>query len=326
MRDLDLDRDKVNVNGGAMALGHPIGATGAILIGTVLDELERQDGSSGSSRCAPAAAWPPPSSSNASEAALEAGQAAHANSSSSRSSASAMSTARSRPGRTASAQSAWPSAAGWNRSAANTLRSRKPAVRCRHVEQHHPIATGGDPLDGAADRRRSHADEDRQRPDQPSDGAEVADVGDGHDDLGPVETADHRVERGSEASGRRAVDHIVAADRDHDEIRVELDRLVDASSHVGRAGASDGERDQLDPAGHVEMGERTWQPDVAWVVDPRAGERAVAEGDDPQRGLARRPADQARRVDAGQRRQGTASRPVVLGDQSCERATRECRH
>lgn len=43
MRDLGLDRDKVNVNGGAMALGHPIGATGAILIGTVLDELERQD-------------------------------------------------------------------------------------------------------------------------------------------------------------------------------------------------------------------------------------------------------------------------------------------
>jgi acetyl-CoA C-acetyltransferase len=43
MRDLDLDRDKVNVNGGAMALGHPIGATGAILIGTLLDELERQD-------------------------------------------------------------------------------------------------------------------------------------------------------------------------------------------------------------------------------------------------------------------------------------------
>jgi acetyl-CoA C-acetyltransferase len=42
-RDLDLDRSMVNVNGGAMALGHPIGATGAILIGTVLDELERQD-------------------------------------------------------------------------------------------------------------------------------------------------------------------------------------------------------------------------------------------------------------------------------------------
>ena len=43
IRDLKLDRDRVNVNGGAMALGHPIGATGAILIGTVLDELERRD-------------------------------------------------------------------------------------------------------------------------------------------------------------------------------------------------------------------------------------------------------------------------------------------
>ncbi|WP_416909157.1 MAG: acetyl-CoA C-acetyltransferase [Polymorphobacter sp.] len=43
IRDLKLDRDKVNVNGGSIALGHPIGATGAILIGTVLDELERRD-------------------------------------------------------------------------------------------------------------------------------------------------------------------------------------------------------------------------------------------------------------------------------------------
>jgi acetyl-CoA C-acetyltransferase len=43
IRDLNLDRDKVNVNGGAMALGHPIGATGSILIGTILDELERRD-------------------------------------------------------------------------------------------------------------------------------------------------------------------------------------------------------------------------------------------------------------------------------------------
>lgn len=42
IRDLVLDRDRVNVNGGSIALGHPIGATGAILIGTVLDELERQ--------------------------------------------------------------------------------------------------------------------------------------------------------------------------------------------------------------------------------------------------------------------------------------------
>ena len=43
-RDLQLDRDKVNINGAAMALGHPIGATGAMLIGTALDELERSDG------------------------------------------------------------------------------------------------------------------------------------------------------------------------------------------------------------------------------------------------------------------------------------------
>ena len=43
IRDLKLDREKVNVNGGAMALGHPIGATGAMLIGTILDELERRD-------------------------------------------------------------------------------------------------------------------------------------------------------------------------------------------------------------------------------------------------------------------------------------------
>jgi acetyl-CoA C-acetyltransferase len=43
IRDLRLDRDKVNVNGGAIALGHPIGATGALLIGTLLDELERRD-------------------------------------------------------------------------------------------------------------------------------------------------------------------------------------------------------------------------------------------------------------------------------------------
>jgi acetyl-CoA C-acetyltransferase len=43
IRDLKLDRNKVNVNGGAMALGHPIGATGSILIGTMVDELERRD-------------------------------------------------------------------------------------------------------------------------------------------------------------------------------------------------------------------------------------------------------------------------------------------
>ena len=43
IRDLELDREKVNVNGGSIALGHPIGATGAILIGTMVDELERRD-------------------------------------------------------------------------------------------------------------------------------------------------------------------------------------------------------------------------------------------------------------------------------------------
>ncbi|MBO6558410.1 MAG: acetyl-CoA C-acetyltransferase [Pseudomonadales bacterium] len=44
IRDMDLDREKVNINGGAMALGHPIGATGSVLIGTALDELERSGG------------------------------------------------------------------------------------------------------------------------------------------------------------------------------------------------------------------------------------------------------------------------------------------
>lgn len=43
MRDLDVPHDRVNVNGGAIALGHPLGATGAILVGTILDELERRD-------------------------------------------------------------------------------------------------------------------------------------------------------------------------------------------------------------------------------------------------------------------------------------------
>jgi acetyl-CoA C-acetyltransferase len=43
MRDLDLDPEKVNVNGGAIAMGHPLGATGAMLLGTLLDELERRD-------------------------------------------------------------------------------------------------------------------------------------------------------------------------------------------------------------------------------------------------------------------------------------------
>jgi acetyl-CoA C-acetyltransferase len=43
MRDLDLPHDKVNVNGGAIAMGHPLGATGAMILGTLVDELERRD-------------------------------------------------------------------------------------------------------------------------------------------------------------------------------------------------------------------------------------------------------------------------------------------
>jgi acetyl-CoA C-acetyltransferase len=41
MRELGIDPETVNISGGAIALGHPLGATGAILIGTALDELER---------------------------------------------------------------------------------------------------------------------------------------------------------------------------------------------------------------------------------------------------------------------------------------------
>ncbi|MEM7374158.1 MAG: acetyl-CoA C-acetyltransferase [Bacteroidota bacterium] len=47
MQDLGVPHDKVNVNGGAIALGHPLGATGCMLLGTLLDELERQDKSTG---------------------------------------------------------------------------------------------------------------------------------------------------------------------------------------------------------------------------------------------------------------------------------------
>ena len=43
MQALDLDPAKVNVNGGAIAMGHPLGATGGMILGTVLDELERTD-------------------------------------------------------------------------------------------------------------------------------------------------------------------------------------------------------------------------------------------------------------------------------------------
>jgi acetyl-CoA C-acetyltransferase len=43
MRDLELPAEKVNVNGGAIAMGHPLGATGAMILGTLIDELDRRD-------------------------------------------------------------------------------------------------------------------------------------------------------------------------------------------------------------------------------------------------------------------------------------------
>jgi acetyl-CoA C-acetyltransferase len=43
MKDLNVPHEKVNVNGGAIALGHPLGATGAMILGTLIDELERRD-------------------------------------------------------------------------------------------------------------------------------------------------------------------------------------------------------------------------------------------------------------------------------------------
>ena len=43
MQAFDIPHDKINVNGGAIAMGHPLGATGAMILGTVLDELERRD-------------------------------------------------------------------------------------------------------------------------------------------------------------------------------------------------------------------------------------------------------------------------------------------
>jgi acetyl-CoA C-acetyltransferase len=43
VKDMDLDLEKVNVNGGAIAMGHPLGATGGMILGTLIDELERQD-------------------------------------------------------------------------------------------------------------------------------------------------------------------------------------------------------------------------------------------------------------------------------------------
>ena len=43
MREMKVPHEKLNVNGGAIALGHPLGATGAMILGTALDELERRN-------------------------------------------------------------------------------------------------------------------------------------------------------------------------------------------------------------------------------------------------------------------------------------------
>ena len=63
-RSMHPDLDRVNVNGGAIALGHPLGCSGARLMATLLCELERTGGRSASRRCARAAAWPTPRSSS----------------------------------------------------------------------------------------------------------------------------------------------------------------------------------------------------------------------------------------------------------------------
>lgn len=65
IRDMDIDRARLNPNGGAIALGRPIGATGAVLIGTALDELERTGGRYGLITMCAAGGWRPPSSSSA---------------------------------------------------------------------------------------------------------------------------------------------------------------------------------------------------------------------------------------------------------------------
>ena len=67
MQALDIPHDKINVNGGAIAMGHPLGATGAMILGTVLDELERRNLTPRWSRSASASAWAPRRSSSGCE-------------------------------------------------------------------------------------------------------------------------------------------------------------------------------------------------------------------------------------------------------------------
>ena len=47
MQALGIPHDKINVNGGAIAMGHPLGATGAMILGTLLDEMERRGAATG---------------------------------------------------------------------------------------------------------------------------------------------------------------------------------------------------------------------------------------------------------------------------------------
>ena len=65
MQVLKIPHDKINVNGGAIAMGHPLGATGAMILGTLLDELERRDLETALRRSASASAWAPRRSSSA---------------------------------------------------------------------------------------------------------------------------------------------------------------------------------------------------------------------------------------------------------------------
>jgi len=43
MQQMDIDHEQINVNGGAIAMGHPLGATGGMVLGTLIDEMERRD-------------------------------------------------------------------------------------------------------------------------------------------------------------------------------------------------------------------------------------------------------------------------------------------
>ena len=71
MRDLDITDEITNVNGGAIAMGHPLGATGAMILGTLVDELDGATCAAASPRSASAAAWASPPSSSSSDRPVE---------------------------------------------------------------------------------------------------------------------------------------------------------------------------------------------------------------------------------------------------------------